>query len=61
MDNTVNDLHYEIKFENWVKEKNLTFLLSETLLFFFKQEYILFMERYIFKIPKNLIASTISY
>ena len=36
VDNTVNDLCYEIKFENRVKDKN-NFLLSETLLFFFKQ------------------------
>ena len=34
----------------------ITFLLSETLLFFFKQKYILFFETYFFKIPKNLIA-----
>ena len=33
----------------------ITFLLSETLLFFFKQKYILFLEAYFFKIPKNLI------
>ena len=39
------------------KTTNITFLLSETLLFFFKQKYILLLERYFFKIPKNLIAS----
>ena len=56
MDNTANDLRYEIKFENCVKEKN-NFLLSRTLLFFFKQKYILFLETYFFKVPKNLIAA----
>ena len=40
VDNTKNDLHYEIKFENGVTK--ITFLLTETLLFFFKQKYILF-------------------
>ena len=55
-DNTANDLRYEIKFENCGKKTEITFLLSETLLFFFKQKYILFLETYFFKIPKNLIA-----
>ena len=36
VDNTVNDLHYEIKFENCVKDKNN--LLSKTLLFFLEQK-----------------------
>ena len=35
----------------------LTFLLSGIYLFFFKQKYILFLETYFFKIPKNLIPS----
>ena len=26
VDNTVNDLHYEIKFENYVKDKNNFFI-----------------------------------
>ena len=42
VDNTVNDLGYENKFENRVKDKN-HFLLNETLLlfsFFFKYIYI---------------------
>ena len=56
MDKTVIDLRYENKFGNRVKAK-ITFLLSETLLFFFKQKYILFLETFIFKIPGNLIAS----
>ena len=36
VNNTVNDLHYEIKFENCVKDKNN--LLSKTLLFFLEQK-----------------------
>ena len=58
MDNTVNDLRLEIKFQNRVKDKS-NFLLSETLLFFFffLKKHILFLETYFLKIPKNLIAS----
>ena len=52
VDNTVNDLGYENKFENRVKDKN-NFLLNETLLFFFLKKkiyiYILFLETYFFK------------
>ena len=45
MDNTVNDLRYESKFEIRVKDKITSFQnIFETLLFFFKQEYILFLE-----------------
>ena len=57
VDNTVNDLPCEIKFGNCLNGKKITFLFSETLLFFFKQKYILFLETYLFKITKNLIAS----
>ena len=55
VDNTVNDLRYENKFENRVKDKN-NFLLSEKLLFFFLKKYILFLERYFFKILHNFFA-----
>ena len=55
VDNTVNDLRYENKFENRVKVKN-NFLLSEKLLFFFLKKYILFLERYFFKILNNFFA-----
>ena len=41
-----------------VWKTKITFLLSETLLFFFEQKFILFSETYFFKIPKNLISST---
>ena len=54
VNNTVNDLRYEIKFENCVKDK-ITFLLSKTSLFCLEQKYILFSDIYFFKIPKNLI------
>ena len=52
VDNTLNELSYEIKFENCVKDKKIIFLLSETLLFFLEQKYILFLETYFFKISK---------
>ena len=39
-----------------VWKTKITFLLSEALLFFFKEKYILFLEMYIFKIPKNLVV-----
>ena len=47
VDNTVNDMRYEIKFENCEKDKN-TFFISETLLFFLEQKYILSLEAYFF-------------
>ena len=40
-----------------VLKTKITFLLSETLLFFLEQKYILFWETYFFKIPENLITS----
>ena len=48
VDKTVNDLRDEIKFENLRKTK-ITFLLSEILLFFLEQKYILLSETYFFK------------
>ena len=42
VDNTVNDLHYEISLKIVWKTK-ITHLLSETLLFFLKQKYLLFL------------------
>ena len=45
LDNAVDDLRYEIKFENCVKDKN-SFLLSEILLFFLEQKY--YSSRHIF-------------
>ena len=43
VENTVSN-RYEIKFKNCVVKDKKTFLLSETLLFFFKQKYILLFE-----------------
>ena len=43
VDNTVNDLRYEIKFENRMTKTKITFLLREALLFFLEQKYILFL------------------
>ena len=42
-----------------VWKTKITFLLSETLLFFLEQKYILFLETYFFKITRNLITSTV--
>ena len=41
-----------------VWKAKIAFLISETLPFFLKQKYILFLETYLFKILKNLIASS---
>ena len=41
VNNAVNDLHYEIKFECCVKDKS-NFLLSEKLLLFLEQKNIYF-------------------
>ena len=54
VDNTVNDLRYEIKFENCVKDKN-TFFYEAKHCFSFLDKNIL--EAYFFKIAKNLITS----
>ena len=60
VDNTVNDLRYEINFKIVLKTK-IAFLLTKTLLFIFKQYYILFMETHFCKIPRNLISSAIFF
>ena len=41
-----------------VRKTKIAFLLSEPLLLFFKQNYILFLEMYFFIIPKNLTVLT---
>ena len=56
VDNTVNDLCYEINFENRVNNKNY-FFIKWSIAFLFKQKHILFLETYFFFIPKNSIAS----
>ena len=60
MNNTVNDLRYEIKFENCLKDEN-NFFIKRNVAFFLEPKYILFSETYSFKIPKNLITSTIFF
>ena len=55
VDNTVNDLRYEVKLENCMKDK-INFFIKQNISFLFKQKYILVLETYFFKIPKNLIA-----
>ena len=52
VDDTMSNLHCEIKFENHVKDKNTTFLLSETF-----NKYIFFLETFFFflwQILKNI-------
>ena len=48
-DNTVNDLRYEIKFENCVKDKTNYF--KRNIAFRSWTKYILLSETYLFKIP----------
>ena len=48
VDNTVNDLRYEIKFENCVKDKNKFFIKWN--IAFLEQKYILLSETYFFEI-----------
>ena len=50
VDNTVNDLRYEIKFENRVTKTKITFLLREALLFFLEQKYILVLMMFTFSV-----------
>ena len=49
VDNAVNDLHYEVKFENCVKDK-INCFIKQNISFLNRREIF-------FKIPKNLIAS----
>ena len=51
--NTVNDLRYEIKFENCVKDKNNFFIKWN--ITFLSWTKILFLETHFLKIPKDLI------
>ena len=55
VDNTLNDLRYEIKFENCVKDKNNFFIKWN--IAFLSWTKILFLETYFLKIPKNFITS----
>ena len=53
VDNTLNDLRYEIKFENCVKDKNNFFIKWN--IAFLSWTKILFLETHFLKIPKDLI------
>ena len=55
VDNTVNDLRYEIKFENCVKDKN-NFFIKRNIAFFLTKIYFILGDIF-FKIPKNLVTS----
>ena len=55
VDNTVNDLCYEIKFDNCVKDKSNFFIQQNIAFFLTKICFIL--GTCFFKIPKNLITS----
>ena len=54
-DNTVNDLRYEIKFENCVKDKN-DFFIKRTIAFLFQTKIYFILGDVFFKIPNNLIV-----
>ena len=56
VENIVNDLRYEVKFENCVKDKNNFLIKRNIALLSWKKLF--YSRRYIyFKIPKNLIIS----
>ena len=57
VDKTVNDLRYEIKFENRVNDKNNSFIKQNTDLLFWTKIYYILGDIF-FKISKNLISST---
>ena len=56
MDNTVNDLDYEIKFENCVKDK-INFFIKQNIAFLFYTKINFILGDIFFKIPKHLIGS----
>ena len=55
VDNTVNDLHYEIKFENCVKDKNN--FIKQNIAFLSWTKIYFILEDIFFEIPWNLITS----
>ena len=55
VDNTLNDLCHEIKFENCVKYKNNFFIIQNIAFLSWKKKS--YSRRHIFKILKNLITS----
>ena len=56
VDNTVNDLRYEIKFENCVKDKN-NFFINRNIAFLSWTKIYFILGGILFKIPKNLVTS----
>ena len=52
VDNTENELRYEIKFENCVKDKN-NFFIKRNIAFIFSRKMSFIFEDVFFKIPKN--------
>ena len=61
VDNTVNDLRYEIKFENCVKVKN-NFFINRNIAFLFSTKiYFIHGDIFFVKIPKNLIACSVFF
>ena len=58
VDNTVNDLRYEIKFENCAKDKN-NYFIKRNNAFFFLNKNLFYSRRRFFTIPTNLITSLI--
>ena len=48
VDNTVNDLRYEIKFENCAKDKNNYFIKRNNAFFFLEQKFTLFSETFFY-------------
>ena len=59
MDNAINDLRYEIQFENRVKDKT-NFLIKRNIGFLFLKKYILFLVIYFFQILKNCLCISFS-
>ena len=57
VNNTVNDLHYEIKFENCVKDKNIIFIMQNVAILFWTKIYFI-LGTYFFKIPKYFLTTS---
>ena len=57
VDNTVNDLRYEIKFENCAKDKSNFFIKLENCFSFLNKNIFYSRRHFFFMIPKNLITS----
>ena len=57
VNNTVNDLHYEIKFENCVKDKNIIFIMQNVAILFWIKIYFI-LRTYFFKIPKYFLTTS---